>query len=320
MSYLGRVVVLAVVNALLLVTLVVGAVVTRGPHPLDEPLLAAEPADVGRVSFVSRDFSIERGASGWELSLDGEAYPARDDRVGELLDELAGARIVRRVADDPAVFEELGVADDQGSLVSVEAGGAESRFVFGDEEPDGIYVRRGASQSVWLARGALGFYLEQGAPYWALLRLFPESARPADAIRVSVESRVEDYDITLEPGPDGERWVVAAAGDASAAVAEGSRVRHDRAGSLVRTAVDLVGSGFYDGGAWDELPSVARVSFVLADGRSFRVEVRDDGDFLVARPQGPSLPGAPYDSLRYTIDPQVVRQLTPDLRTLVDDE
>ncbi len=311
MSYRGRVVLLGVVNVVLLVTLVVGAVVTRRPRPLDEPLLAVEPADVGRVSFVSRGFSMERGASGWALSLDGGVYPARDDRVGELLDELAGARIVRRVADDPAVFEELGVADDQGTLVTVEAGGAESRFVFGDEEPDGVYVRRGSSQSVWLARGALGFYLEQGAVYWALLRLFPESARPADAVRVSVESPAEDYDITLQPGAAGERWVVAA---------EGSRVQSDRAASLVRTAVDLVGSGFYGGGAWDELPQVARVSFVLADGRSFVVEVRDEGDLLVARPRGPSLPGAPYDSLTYTIEPQVVRRLTPDLRTLVDEE
>lgn len=315
MTYRRRLVALVAANAVLIVLLVAGALATRRPEPIDEPLFAVDLADVGRISFSPPGFALERTANGWDLALDEDVFPAREDRVGEFLDELEGARVFRRVTDDTALHAELGLDDARGRQITVEAGGVESRVVFGDEAPGGIYLRRGGSSTAWVASAAVGFYIRQGPAYWALLRVFPESARSDEAIRLSVATAAQRYALELRSGGEGERWVTGAVGGSSAV--EGRPADPEAVASLARSVVDLVGSGYYGGDAWEELPFVARVSFTLADGRSFAVEVRDRGEFLVARPEGPALPGERYGGLSYTLDRQAVRRLSPELDRLV---
>lgn len=309
MSYRGRVIVLVSLDAFLAFALIAGAIASRRPQPIDEPLLAVDTDDVALVEFERRAFALERAATGWTLAVDGGVYPARADRVGELVDELAGARVVRRVADDRAVHGELGVDETRGRALAVEGPGGRTRLVFGDEVPGGIYVRRGESRTVWMVRADLGFYLEQGPFFWAMLRVFPESARSGEAVRLEVEREGDSYEIVRRPADGGERWILA--GGTTTAVERGATMDEDAAASLARTAVELVGSGFYGGRRWDESPVVARVSYSLSDGRSFGLEVRADGELLVVQASGPALPGEPYGGLTYTIEPQTLAQLAP---------
>lgn len=314
MTYRRRIVVLATANALLAAALVVGAIVERENEALDEPLIAGELSDVGRVSFETRGMALERTPQAWDVVVDDRSYPAREDRVSELVDELARARIVRRVTEEPALHEQFGVDDAGGRLLTVEHGGGESRLVFGDAVQGAIYVRHAGRDTVWLARAALDFHLDRGAVYYALLRLFPETARPQEVVRLSVATAAEEYELVRRPGESGERWEIGAEG-AGQGVA-GTTADGEVAASLARTVADLVGSGFYAGDAWDGLPVVARVSFDLADGRSFAVEIRDEGGMFVARPRGPALPGEAYGGLTYTLEPDTLRRVAPSLESI----
>ena len=314
MTHRRRVVVLVSANALLAAALVVGAIAGREHEPLDEPLIVGELPDVGRVSFETPGFALERTVAGWDVVVDARAYPAREDRVDELVDELGRARIVRRVTDDPRLHDEFGVDEARGRTLAVEHDGGESRLVFGDEVPGAIYLRRSGRETVWLARTALDFHLDRGAVYYAFLRLFPESARPQEVVRLSVVTAADDYELVRRPGENGERWGIVAA--STRLEVAGGTADEEVAASLARTVVDLVGSGFYGGDAWVSLPVVARVSFDLADGRSFAVEIRDEGGFLVARPRGPALPGEAYEGLTYTLDPATVRRVAPSFESV----
>lgn len=300
----ARLLALAVANLVLLASLVAGVLAMRARLGVEEPLLALDARNATAIVLeqtgggTGTTIRMER-AGGWELVVNGARYPAREDRIEPFLDELSAARIVRTVThDSPEIVD--AAPEGGGRLLRLVTAGGEAELLFFDtDEPGGLLsVRRG--EAVVLARAAVGFYLRQPASFWAYLRLLPESAVPADVIRLEVEETVLRRELVAGE----ERWI-AVSGSDTVPVAE------DAAFDLARAVVDLVGNGFY-GGEWlPDLEPVLLVRVELADGRRFSVEIRRDGELMVARPSGPALPGAAYGGLLYTIAPESVRRLVP---------
>ena len=300
----ARLLALVVANLVLAVSLVVGVHAMRGRLGGEEPLLAVDARNATAVVLETpgrgrgAPLRMEK-AGGWELVVNGARYPAREDRVEPFLEELGAARIVRTVTrDSPQVAD--AAAEGEGRLLRLVTPGGQAELFFLDTDHPGdlLSVRRG--DAVVLARAALGFYLRQPASFWAYLRLLPESAVPANVIRLEVAETVLRRELVAGE----ERWL-AVAGTDTAPVAE------DAAFDLARAVVDLVGNGFYGGDGFPDLEPLLLARVELADGRSFSVDLRRDGELIVARPSGPALPGAAYGGLLYTIAPESVRRLVP---------
>ncbi|MFW5689218.1 MAG: DUF4340 domain-containing protein [Spirochaetota bacterium] len=312
-------------NLVLAATLVSGLIVRSSSRTSTEPLASIDVADVNAVTIgANADVVLERTTDRWEIVTESGRFPARADRVGPFLDELANARVLRTVTERSDVHADLGVDDAEGRLVRIEAGGAESTFIFGApaQPGDAIHVRRAGSDRVVIADAAVDFYFGQPASFWAYLRVFPESVRPGEIVRLRVEAYVapdveaevpEAYEATVSGQGEEQVWRLrlGSAGDAEQAPASESRIR-----GLARALADLVGNGFYAGEQWSDLPEAAVLEFDLADGRSFTAQVRASGDEFVVEAAGPALPGEEYGGLRYTIPSATYRRLVPDPASL----
>jgi hypothetical protein len=323
MSTRIRLLVLVGANIVLLATLVIGVVVRREGRDGSEPLLTVSASDIATVSLAAGETEavLERARGGWEIvSADGR-FPARSDRVEPFLRELAEARLVRIVTERSELHPEFGVDEAGGRVVRLESADGASTFVFG--QPDaagrGLYARRAGEERVYLSDSEVDFYLDRGELFWAYLRIFPESARPGEVVRMSAAVTASDgvpssreLELVLDATDGGERWFVGRQGDRTPAVTESVQ-------ELARGIVDMVGSGYYVG-EWGALTPAGRVAFDLADGRSFRAAIRDAGGVYVIRPDGPAVPGEPYGGLRYTISESTYRGLFPDAESLIETE
>ena len=304
---------LAAVDALLALMLIAGLLSGRAPAPA-RPLVDEGVTRATALSVYGADpTELRRDAGGWSIVRGDASYPARADRVDAFLGALAAGTLVREVTDDATLLGQFGLLEPRVRRVVVEADGSPRELLFGDaaEAPGMLYHRVGDGQTVWLVEAPIDFYLGQTASFWAYLRLFPEDAYAGEAVRLTVElsgggSRVAGAtysSLELSRGAD-DGW--------SAAV-DGREIGVSAAGALAyaRDLVDLVGGGFYEGSV-DDLPTLATLGFLLADGRTYSVEVLTDGEALVLVPRGARLPGAEYGGLVYTASPERIARLVPD--------
>lgn len=296
--------VLAAANLVMVALLVAGSIGSRTERR-ETRLLDLEPGSVTSFSLTATStLAFERRADGWEI-VDGEKrYPARSDRIEPFLAELAEARVTRFVTGRPGRHAELGVAEEQSDRIDLTAGTARVGVFVGEERDGELLVRRVGSDDVVATRARIGFYLDQTESFWAYLRLFPESARPTELVRASIMLPGEPALVASRTGPDATEWRIERGG----APAVDDSLPAARLDELARDLVDLVGVQFYHGSV-ESLPIVARISFGLADGRTFAVTVSTDGESLVAVPDGPDLPGARFGGIAYTIAEERLRRL-----------
>jgi len=141
------------------------------PGTLAFPGLATHLAQASRVE-------LRRGQQGTTLIRQGEAwgiaeqqgYPARPERVREMLTGLTELRLMEERSADPALWPRLGVEDPAaaGSTATLlrvldAPGGVIAEIVLGRRRirtqgnaPESIYVRRPGEARAWLAEGRLG--------------------------------------------------------------------------------------------------------------------------------------------------------------------
>ncbi len=310
MSGRTRIWILTAANGLLLVALVAGLLAPARGRSLSRPLVPAAALEATELRLVAgaRSIRLERNGT-WEVIVDERRFPARFDRIELFLDGMRRSRVVRRVTDDPALHERLGVSDAAGRVVTIGAARGSWSFVFGEsaDAPGRIAVRVSGDDTVWLAETNADFYLRQTPSFWAYLRLFPERAEPRDMVRARVE--IGDTEAIELVRDAADEWSIVAGEPVS-------RADPNAVESLARRLVDLVGSGYFEG-SFAALEQVGRFSFSLADGRTFGAEIGYDGSVYVARPWGPDLPGEPYGGLTYTLEPATFRRLTPELSALL---
>jgi len=129
------------------------------------PGLAQNISSGQRIIITSADASyrIERAQRGGEqvwVMRDRDDYPVLASRLAQLTEGLEGLRYTRRMTNDPAKHERLGVGDPRegrrGVLVQIEDGrGALLVNLILGIEPGGLYVRRPDSDQTWAAQGEL---------------------------------------------------------------------------------------------------------------------------------------------------------------------
>lgn len=141
------------------------------------PGTLAFPGLAPRLAQASR-IELRRGTQGTTLIRQGEAwaiaeqqgYPARPERVREMLTGLTELRLMEERSADPALWPRLGVEDpaSPGSTATLlrvldAPGGVIAEVVLGRRRmrtqgnaPESIYVRRPGEARAWLAEGRLG--------------------------------------------------------------------------------------------------------------------------------------------------------------------
>jgi hypothetical protein len=264
------VVVLGALNLLLAGTLIAGVVVRSDAARASEPFLElqADAVETIRIFRASGETVLERAGDEWRLVLDGSPYPARADRVGQLLDVLSTAQIEREVSTREEQLPALGL-DDSARRVVLTGDAFSVDLVFGPTaaSAEQVYALEPGTRRAVLVSGTIDFYLTQSESFWAYLRLLPESVRGGEISRL---------DMFVDGGP--------------------VRVQDPAA---LRAVADLVGNGFYEGTMPG--PPDIRLDIEMLDGRRFALELERLDDFWVAVPFGPALPGESFGGLRYSL-------------------
>jgi len=194
--------------------------------PLAFPALAPRLAAARRIEVRQgpQSLAVERGAGEtWTLPGKG-GYPARGERVRELLTALTELRLTERRTADPDSLSRLGL-DDPGPASSavllrvLDAGGAPlAELIVGRRRTrtgpatagatvDSAYVRRPGESQSWLAEGRIN--IDADPALWLdrdLAGIPEERVRAVTAVRdgATVELRREE-------GPDGRLRVTAPA-------------------------------------------------------------------------------------------------------------
>lgn len=189
---------LALAAAILAATaFVTVAIQARSSHPNVAsgpvvPGLAERIGGAQRVTVTSAEASyrierVERGGERVWVMRDRGDFPVRGAALARLTEGLEGLQYVRRMTNDPAKLERLGVGDPRqggrGILVQIEDGqGAFQVNLILGVEPNGVYVRRPDQNQTWAAQGDLPPLRDIAS--WLELR--PIELRPDEIARVEI--------------------------------------------------------------------------------------------------------------------------------------
>lgn len=138
------------------------------PGTLAFPDLAPKLANARKIELTRHNqaTTLERDGDNWRIEQSG-GYPARVERIRELLTGLTELRLVEERTSDPARQAEIGVDDPsrEGSTAAKlrvldGQGGVIAELILGRRRvrtqgnvPESIYVRRPSEQKSWLAEG-----------------------------------------------------------------------------------------------------------------------------------------------------------------------
>jgi len=168
-------------------------------------LLDRRTADsVARIYLVfpeDRPIELAEEGGSWHLLRDGGRYPVRRERVGDLLDALAGPGLFPVRASSETAAGRLGLAEDAATRISLADGNNRlllDLLVAPDSSGRNINFRHFGENEVRSGDDRLSGFLRPSPESWYDLRLFPEEALlPADVMRLTVSP----------PGRDGEAQV-----------------------------------------------------------------------------------------------------------------
>lgn len=133
-----------------------------GGRPDPEPLLGFEKGAVTALEITERPTApddeaetirLEKSGDGWVVASAG-GFPAKADKVDELVEKLVGIEIRRPVATRKASHNSLRVGEDVwGKKVKITAGGETKELVVGSGPGSTIHVRFAGADEVHRARG-----------------------------------------------------------------------------------------------------------------------------------------------------------------------
>ncbi|WP_431285538.1 DUF4340 domain-containing protein [Humitalea sp. 24SJ18S-53] len=262
------------------------------PAALAFPGLAQRLANVSRIEVRRHDGTLvllREGPDRWVLPEKGN-YPARGEKVREVLVGLTELRLIEPRTADAAMLDRLGVEDPSAAgatsslLRLLDANGAPIAELIlgrrrmrtqgglaGSNVPETIYVRRPNETQAWLAEGRLP--VDSDPNLWIDRDI---ANLPRDRVRRVVVSRPGDAPLELVRGgdPDGALRVAVPA-DAPAT----DEVSIDEVGRAFEflTFTDVKPEADWPGAA------VGESVFTLTDGLAITLRGRRDGDaFWVA--------------------------------------
>jgi hypothetical protein len=288
-----KLITLSTVFVVLLVTYIVGSVVTSraGRSPVaGDPVVSEDViSDTHTIRLSAggtepQSSVLHRSGDAWEVEINEGLYPADANRVEGFLDALRSLGKVRIAADDAEYHEDFDVAGDAARVATLLGQGEEelARLVFGKAVSGGgrIYARRADADRVFVVDRDVGFYFGQNAPYWSDLAPLPADLTPQAVVRITVdadlqideERRVTDrFTVLREAGQQGGgTWRIDAGGGNQA-----EELDQQAADDYAANLTELEAAGFVTEEEVDtglETPA-ATVTFEDASGRQYVVEV-----------------------------------------------
>lgn len=188
------------------------------PGALAFPGLAQRLATAARIELRrgAQTTTLTRAGDAWGIS-EAHGYPARGERIREMLTGLTELRLAEERSSDPAQWPRLGVEDplaasSTATLLRVldPQGGVIAEAILGrrrvrtqGNQPESIYFRRPGEGRAWLAEGRLG--AEADPALWLnrdLASLAPARLRRVEINRAHapplVLARAGEVDATLD--------------------------------------------------------------------------------------------------------------------------
>ncbi|MBX6741446.1 MAG: DUF4340 domain-containing protein [Acetobacteraceae bacterium] len=250
--------------------------------------LAGKLQGASRIEIGKHDAKLElqRQGEAWILPAKG-GYPARPERVRELLVGLTELRLAEARTSDPSQFDRLGVDDPMrpGSTALLlrvldAQGGAIAELIVGRRRvrtqgnvPESVYVRRPGQNQSWLAEGRLP--VDADPQLWVdrdIVNL------PHDRIRRVTVHRMDEPELVLVRGDGAEAKLRLTE---PAGTPPSDEVALDEIGRAFEflTFLDVKPAAEIPGSALGES------RFEMADGSSITVQPHKDGDKLWIRLQ-----------------------------------
>lgn len=284
-----RIVILGAVAGALAVAFALGLVfspVNVQKRLAEAPLLPGFKSDrVSRISISGPQgpIELEKRDKSWSLLIAGQPYPASDDRVGSLFDQLASIKKNRVVSANPEMWKSFEV--DQAAKLKLKlldaAGKSLVSLIVGKtlDEERGSYVRMDGSNEVILINRSLPFYLDSTTSFWSHLKFFPADLRGEDIMRISARCDIAFSDETsrrlnwtlIQNQEAGSDWKVVAPAGAQGTVLDNKEV--DR---VANTLAAFAGSEFVPAGGAAETglaAPAAEVLFSTVKNQDYRILV-----------------------------------------------
>ena len=334
LAYRKKITILGAVLAALVVLYVLGVLFSptrvqqrSASTPLYPDLKAEAVQEIqiqepGGAGGAAASLTMKRQGDGWQLLIQGTAFPALASRIDTLLEQLAGLKRARVASTDPQTWPAFEVDKEKARRLVLKdaAGKALVDLHVGKPAPggQGSYVRREGSNDVVQADRSLDYYAGASDEQWSDLRLFPRELQGGDLVRIDVRGRTGfdaeekesgrpvSHSLLLESGQEGPRWQVQ--GDPDFALAA------DKVEGLAATLAGFEGSRFAvnvpEGQAGFDSP-FGEIGVSTRDDKSYRLLI---GAYLQAEEQYYArLEGGPFTWL---VPAWRVRQAFQTLETL----
>ena len=171
------------------------------------PVLSFDAKDIGEIhiSGVGADGQpdvpvqlVRTDEDTWNVS-SLEGFPARTDRVLDLLKRLNGLKVQTPISSDPKQHDSLGVSPNRfARKVSLFSDGQQATFFVGQGKGNSIHVRIDGSKDVYLTHGTTAWKLSASADDFVERIYFKYDVRSLLSLRV--QSPVSQYELNLSNG------------------------------------------------------------------------------------------------------------------------
>jgi len=268
---------------------------------VDEALLLplSSPAEIVEIQIqrAGGALALRRTEGGWEAREGERVWPASTERVEALAGLVAGLRQGRLVSRDPARRVELGL--EPGALLVLRRGEGrpELRLRVGARAPSGQedYMGLEEQEEVYLVRGNLSVLLAQDRAYWLDLYVFPDEVRGETIARFIVRGQV-----SAGPGEPPIRGGYTLARAAEGWTLDGEPADALAAQAMAEALARLEGEELLEAGEASPAAGGLEAAVTTLDGRTYKFQVRREGDRLLLR-----LSGSPWV---YPLNPRLLER------------
>lgn len=263
-----RTVVTLTLTILVLAAILLASILSEGssssPGAIRFSWLSAEAAErATRIELrtPAGDAVLVRSANRWYLERRGIRYPAKQNRVDDLLATLAlGATYSRRVGNQET-HERLSLLDSSATRIAVYGDPAAPPLLIllvGAADASGLelHLRRQGEAAVYSGRDVFSPFLSGTGGSWLDLRFFVREG--SDALRTEAVQRILVR-------ADGGVYTLARSGSAEWLLDGEERASSRNVDALLRAIVDLEGEDYLDAEAFQVTASLV---LELGDGRS----------------------------------------------------